>query len=92
MRTESAGTANSIGAEGASALAKALPACAQLASLDMDSNGIGTEGAAALAKALPECAQLASLDVGGNGIDFEGKAALRAAAAAVGPRLKLKLW
>ena len=39
---------NGIGAEGASALAKALQACAQLATLDVSSNRIGAEGEAAL--------------------------------------------
>ena len=39
---------NGIGAEGASALAKALPACALLATLDVSSNRIGAEGEAAL--------------------------------------------
>ena len=57
----------------------------------MSGNGIGAEGASALARALPSCAQLATLDVGNNEIDAEGKAALRAAASAVGPRLKLWL-
>ena len=82
---------NDIGAEGASALAKALPSCSQLATLYVGYNGIGAEDASALAKALPACAQLATLYVGGNGIGAEGEAVLRAAASAVGPRLKLVL-
>ena len=52
---------------------------------------IGSEGAAALVKALPPCAKLAKLNVGSNSIGAEGKAALRAAAAAVGRRLRLEL-
>ena len=80
-----------IGAEGASALAKALPSCAKLATLSVSGNGIGAEGASALTKALPSCARLADLDVSGNGIGAEGEAALRSAASAVCPRLKLVL-
>ena len=80
-----------VSAEGASALAKALPSCAQLAELNLGYNDIGDEGASALAKALPSCAQLAELDVSSNGIGDEGEAALCAAAAAVGPRLILEL-
>ena len=37
-----------IGSEGAAALAKALPACARLATLDVRANSIGDEGNAAL--------------------------------------------
>ena len=80
-----------VSAEGASALAKVLPACAQQATLDVGWNGIGAEGASALAKALPSCAQLATLALWNNDIGAKGDAALRAAAAAVGPRLKLAL-
>jgi hypothetical protein len=85
-----------IGTEGAKALAAALTAVSaagglRLVKLDLYGNRIGDEGAAALAKALPACAQLATLDVGSNSIGAEGEAALRAAAAAVGPRLKLLL-
>ena len=85
-----------IDTEGAKALADAMTAARdvsglRLVKLDLYYNGIGAEGASALAKALPACAQLATLYVGGNGIGAEGEAVLRAAASAVGPRLKLVL-
>ena len=50
---------NDIGDEGAVAPAEALPACAQLASLDVLGNDIGTEGEVALrAAAADVCTRL----------------------------------
>ena len=80
---------NGFDDKGVSALAKALPSCAQLATLDVSGNDIRTEGACALAKVLPSCAHLAVLDMSGDGISDKGLEALQTAEAAVGPRLTL---
>jgi hypothetical protein len=59
---------NSIGAEGARALAGALPGATFLKKLDFRSNSIGSDGARALAEALPGPMALEGLYLGGNSI------------------------
>jgi len=71
---------NSIGDEGASALAARLPL--QELWLDLTSNQIGDEGASSLAAALAKLPlRVLQLDLGGNRIRDDG---VRAVAAAVG--------
>ncbi len=63
---------NSIGPEGAKAIAASLP---NLTSLNLWGNSIGPEGAKAIAASLPN---LTSLDLSGNGIGDEGAKAIAA--------------
>ncbi|KAL0242847.1 hypothetical protein GEMRC1_005410 [Eukaryota sp. GEM-RC1] len=67
---------NSIGAEGARALADVLKVNASITSIDLGGNSIGNEGARALADALKVNASITSIDLGGNSIGDEGARAL----------------
>ena len=67
---------NRIGAEGATALARALIAVPLLTALDLHSNTIGDAGAAALAGALTSVSQLTTLDLRFNHIYADGAVAL----------------
>ena len=67
---------NSIGAEGARALAEMLPGNATLTTLYLGWNSIGPEGARALAELLPGNSTLKALDLYGNSIGAEGARAL----------------
>jgi Leucine-rich repeat (LRR) protein len=67
---------NSIGDEGARALAKALRGAPTLVTLYLDGNSIGDEGARALAKALHSAPTLETLYLDGNSIGDKGAHAL----------------
>ena len=69
---------NSIGAEGAVALADGLKSCSNLQGLDLSTNNIGAEVAVALADGLKSCSNLRDLYLSTNNIGAEAKAALRA--------------
>lgn len=58
--------ANSIGAEGAKALAGTLPQMARLTALNLRGNEIGAEGVKSLAGTLPQMASLKALDLRGS--------------------------
>ena len=58
--------ANSIGAEGAEALAGTLPQMARLTALNLRGNEIGAEGVKSLAGTLPQMASLKALDLRGS--------------------------
>eukprot|EP00962_Isochrysis_galbana_P025283 scaffold7764_cov94-Isochrysis_galbana.AAC.1 len=70
---------NSIGDEGARALAGALPRATALKELDLYNNSIGAEGARALAGALPSATALEKLYLNSNSIGDEGARALAVA-------------
>jgi hypothetical protein len=76
-----------IGAEGARALAAALPHAPLLQTLDLRFNSIGADGARALAAALPHAPLLKMLDVRFNSIGDEGVRAL-AVALPLAPQLR----
>jgi hypothetical protein len=63
---------NSIGDEGASALAGALPSATALRDLDLHSDSNGAEGASALAGALPSATALKVLNLHSSSIGDEG--------------------
>ena len=67
---------NSIGDEGAVALADGLKSCSNLQTLDLTTNNIGTEGAVALADGLKSCSNLRTLHLSANNIGTEGAVAL----------------
>ena len=70
---------NSIGAEGAKAVADALGVNGSLTSLDLRENEIGDDGAKALGEGLTVNGSLTSLTLYGNDIGEEAKATLREA-------------
>ena len=67
---------NSIGSDGAVALAEGLKCCTNLQNLDLSSNSIGSGGAVALAVRLKCCANLQRLDLSCNRIYSDGAVAL----------------
>ncbi|GIQ85147.1 hypothetical protein KIPB_006775, partial [Kipferlia bialata] len=69
----------SMGADGAKALAVALPSMTALTKLDLNMNGIGDVGAKALAVALPSLTALTHLSLGSNSIGDVGAKALAVA-------------
>jgi hypothetical protein len=70
---------NSIGDEGARALAGALPSATALEGLHLGNNSIGDEGARALAGWLPSARALLELSLKGNSIGAAGACALAGA-------------
>ena len=69
-------SSNSIGSEGAVALAEGLKCCTNLQTLDLHSNSIGSDGAKALAEGLKCCTNLQTLTLGGNSIGSDGAVSL----------------
>ena len=81
---------NSIGDEGATAIAAALPQCTALKTLWLEDNSITDEGARAIAAALPQCTALTTLDLRDTGnIGEDAKQLLRAAAEGAGVELRV---
>ncbi len=74
--TELSMSGNSVGDEGAQALAKAIESNIFLESLEIGNSDIGSEGAKALAKALTKNQHLKTLYLRGNFIGDEGSKAL----------------
>ncbi|KAL0243286.1 hypothetical protein GEMRC1_005847 [Eukaryota sp. GEM-RC1] len=70
---------NSIGAEGAGALAESLKVNASVTSVNLWNNSIGAEGARALADALKVNASVTNIDLSYNSIGAEGAEALTVA-------------
>jgi Ran GTPase-activating protein (RanGAP) involved in mRNA processing and transport len=81
---------NSIGDEGARALAGALPRMA-LKEIWLDCNSIGDEGARALASALSSARALEKLGLIKNSIGEEAKMELRHAEAERSPKIDVRL-
>ena len=67
---------NSIGDDGAAALAEGLKSCNSLYTLGLSHNSIGDDGAAALAEGLKSCNCLYCLFLSDNSISSDGAAAL----------------
>ena len=67
---------NSIGDDGAAALAEGLESCNSLHTLELSHNSIGDVGAAALAEGLKSCNNLQILNLKSNSIGDDGAAAL----------------
>eukprot|EP00808_Paulinella_micropora_P022578 g1160.t1 len=78
---------NSLGAEGARHIAKALEVNTSLTSLSLRYNDIGPEGAKQIAKALQDHASVTSVDLRDNNLSVESGSAL-AAVAKKNPRIK----
>ena len=68
---------NSLGAEGAAALAPALAANGALTSLNLSSNHLGAKGAAALAPALAANGALTECNLRWNRLGEEGNSSIR---------------
>jgi len=81
--------ANSIGVDGAKAIAEALKVNAVVTTLDLYKNNIGPEGAKAIAEALKVNAVLTKLDIQFNEMGDAGKKAVRDA---VKDRSGFELW
>ena len=67
---------NSIGSDGAVALAEGLKCCTNLQTLDLSGNSIGSDGAVALAEGLKCCTNLQTLYLRNNSIGSDGAVAL----------------
>ena len=67
---------NSIGSDGAVALAEGLKCCTNLQTLNLWSNSIGSNGTVALAEELKCCTNIQTLDLGSNSIGSDGAVAL----------------
>jgi hypothetical protein len=82
---------NSIGADGARALAWALERNPAITSLHLDHNFIGDEGARALARVVEKTSTITTLNLVGNSIGDDGARALAAALETKGPKMTLYL-
>jgi len=82
---------NSIGVEGATAIARALEKNSKLTLLYLELNSIGVEGAKAIARALENNSTLTTLSLGYNSIGDEGATAIARALEKNSTLTKLKV-